>query len=79
MTFHHDKHFAGYTKKMNAALAALRQADSSADLNLTPEVILSLVESYNDDDFEKVRGAFASHCCLPKHQLTCVFESEFPK
>jgi len=38
---------------MNAALAALRQADSSADLNLTPEVILSLVESYNDDDFEK--------------------------
>merc|ERR1712118_6140 len=48
MTFHHDRHFAGYTKKMNAALEKMAAAmdDSS---NSTIEGLMSSLSSLGAD------------------------------
>lgn len=48
MTFHHDRHFAGYTKKMNAALAEMNGADG---MNATVEEMMSnLLTTSGDGD-----------------------------
>merc|ERR1711959_614290 len=66
MTFHHDRHFAGYTKKMNAALEKMAAAmdDSS---NSTIEGLMSSLSSLGAADpdtslaFQNNGGGFLNH------------------
>jgi superoxide dismutase, Fe-Mn family len=58
MEIHHDKHHAGYTKKLNAALEGTEHADKSI------EVILANLSSLPADKQTAVRnngGGFANH------------------
>jgi Fe-Mn family superoxide dismutase len=66
MTFHHDRHFAGYTKKMNAALAEMDGADGNATVEEMMANLLTASGSEGDDDptttgFRRNGGGYLNH------------------